>query len=149
MELHFLTRKNVPHKKFGFTLLELLIVIAIIGILVSAGVASYSQAQKKSRDSRRKSDLKAIQSAFEQYYAESPTQSYPVGCSVDATFLPGGIPKDPKTGDAYNDNGAYGSGTCTAAGYCFCVTLESGVGNSNGSCSYTAGTSHFCVSQLQ
>jgi prepilin-type N-terminal cleavage/methylation domain-containing protein len=144
MELHFLTRKNVPQKKHGFTLLELLIVIAIIGILVSAGVASYSQAQKKSRDSRRKSDLKAIQSAFEQFYAESPTQSYPAPCTVDTTFLPGGIPVDPKTAVAY-------PGSCVdTAHYCFCTILESGAANSDSGCNYMAGTkTHYCVSQLQ
>ncbi len=52
----------------GFTLIELLLVISIIGILAAISFASFTQAQTKARDSKRKSDLKAIQQALEQYY---------------------------------------------------------------------------------
>jgi len=65
-------------RKLGFTLLELLVVIGIIGVLVSLGVSSYSTAQKKARDSRRKSDLKTIQACMEQYYAYTDNFKYPV-----------------------------------------------------------------------
>ena len=58
-------------KKLGFTLLELLVVIGIIAVLVSLGASSYSTAQKKARDSKRKGDLRAIQSCMEQYYSDS------------------------------------------------------------------------------
>lgn len=54
----------------GFTLIELLIVIAIIAILISIGLASYSRAQAQARDGQRKSDLRNIQGALEQYYAD-------------------------------------------------------------------------------
>lgn len=55
--------------KKGFTLLEMLIVIGIIAILVALGASSYSTAQRKARDSKRKSDLKMVQNAYEQYYS--------------------------------------------------------------------------------
>ena len=58
----------------GFTLLEVLVVVAIIGILISIGTAAYTSAQKKSRDSRRQGDLRSIQNAFEQYYAYEQNQ---------------------------------------------------------------------------
>ncbi|QQG43265.1 MAG: prepilin-type N-terminal cleavage/methylation domain-containing protein [Candidatus Daviesbacteria bacterium] len=54
----------------GFTLIELLVVISIIGILSSIGIVSYSTILKNSRDARRQSDIKAIQSALEQYRAD-------------------------------------------------------------------------------
>jgi len=134
--------KLFQRKENGFTLLELLIVIAIVGILVSIGVVSYSQAQKKSRDSRRTSDVKAIQSAWEQYYADNAGQ-YPATCTVSATYLPAGLPTDPKTGDAY-------SVSCSDTTYCFCGEMEGGTGNADGTCSYSAATkTHFCVSNLQ
>lgn len=66
-------------KNKGFTLLELLVVIGIIGILVSLMTVSYSSAQRSARDSRRKQDLTSIQNAMEQYYAQNGYK-YP-GCS--------------------------------------------------------------------
>lgn len=60
----------------GFTLLEMLVVIGIVSILVSLGIASYSTAQKKARDARRKSDLVSMQKVLEQCYAVS-NYAYP------------------------------------------------------------------------
>jgi prepilin-type N-terminal cleavage/methylation domain-containing protein len=134
------------HTKKAFTLLELLIVIAIIGILVSIGVASYAQAQKKARDSRRTSDMKAVQAAFEQYYADN-NGNYPLACATpNATYLPAGLPTDPKTSSPYVNT----SSGCTAGtAYCFCALLESGGGNAtDNTCSYGTGA-YFCVSNLQ
>ncbi|MDO8715896.1 MAG: prepilin-type N-terminal cleavage/methylation domain-containing protein [Dehalococcoidales bacterium] len=59
--------------KRGFTLIELLIVITIIAILVGAGTVSWTNAQIKGRDSRRKVDLKAVQQALELYYQTNGT----------------------------------------------------------------------------
>jgi type IV pilus assembly protein PilA len=145
MEHHFLNRKKrLPANWQGFSLLELLIVIAIIGILVSVGVASYSQAQKKTRDSRRTSDMKAIQAAWEQYYSDN-NGSYPASCTITAAYMPAGVPSDPKTSVSY----ATGA-TCTATTYCFCASIESGNGNSGAACDYSAVTkSFFCVNNLQ
>lgn len=96
----------------AFTLLEILVVIGIIAILVSLGAVSYSTAQKKSRDAKRKSDLKAIQNALEQYYSicgyvyptpdtgnKVPTS---IGCASPSTTFMSLVPTDPKTGVAYD-----------------------------------------------
>jgi type II secretion system protein G len=57
----------------GFTLLELLVVLAIIGILTAIGVAAFSAAQLRARDAQRKSDLKTIASALERYRSKNGT----------------------------------------------------------------------------
>ncbi len=52
----------------GFTLMELLVVMAILGILITVGLTSYKSVQMKSRDARRKSDMRQIASALELYF---------------------------------------------------------------------------------
>jgi len=56
-------------QKLGFTLIELLVVISIIGILASLTLASYSGAQKQTRDTQRRSDLNQYRNALENYAA--------------------------------------------------------------------------------
>src|SRR3989344_2339400 len=67
------------NKRKGFTLIELLVVITIIAILIAAGAVSYTNAQRKGRDARRKSDLKAIQQGLDQYFSQNG--KYPAGSS--------------------------------------------------------------------
>ena len=58
------------NKKNGFTLVELLIVIAIIGIVTMIASSSFASAQKKSRDASRKASLKSLSDALNMYYAD-------------------------------------------------------------------------------
>jgi prepilin-type N-terminal cleavage/methylation domain-containing protein len=65
----------------GFTLIELLVVIGIIGTLSTLAVFGLNSARSKSRDSRRVTDVKQIQTALELYYADRngyPTTSGPI-----------------------------------------------------------------------
>ena len=58
--------KNNQELKKGFTLLELLIVIAIIGLLASVIIVSFPGAIKSVRDGIRKQDLDTIRKGLEQ-----------------------------------------------------------------------------------
>lgn len=80
------------NRKFldGFTLVELLVVIAVLGILVTIGLTSFTSAQARGRDTKRKSDLKQISNALEIYYNDYGT--YPGGA---AGGLIEGCPYDP------------------------------------------------------
>ena len=60
----------------GFTIIELLTVIAIIGILAGIGLINLNKARAKGRDAKRKSDIHVIQNALEQYYAKF--RRYPI-----------------------------------------------------------------------
>ncbi|MEX0888035.1 MAG: hypothetical protein WDZ67_01515, partial [Patescibacteria group bacterium] len=50
---------------------ELLVVITIIGLLASVGLASYTRAQARARDAKRQSDLTSLRSSLEIFYAEN------------------------------------------------------------------------------
>src|SRR5690606_30387203 len=62
-------------KQKGFTIVELLIVIVIIGILATLVIVTFSGIQQRARDTQRQTDINAIQSSVEAYYAQ--TGSYP------------------------------------------------------------------------
>ena len=58
----------MKNNKQGFTLIELLVVIAIIGLLSTLSIVALNSARARSRDARRVSDIKQIQTALEMYY---------------------------------------------------------------------------------
>lgn len=75
--MRYLSSKNTH----GFSLMEILVVIAIVGILTSILVVNYNQARQSSRDKIRQSDLKALQLAIELYRSQNGT--YPAqGCGT-------------------------------------------------------------------
>jgi prepilin-type N-terminal cleavage/methylation domain-containing protein len=61
------TRRNRPNE-LGFTLIELMIVIAIIGILIGAAVIGFKAAQKAGNEAATLQDLKTIAAIEIQYY---------------------------------------------------------------------------------
>ena len=131
---------------FGFTLLELLVVIGIIGIIMALATVAYSTTQKSGRNSRRKQDLVAIQNALEQYYAAN-SFAYPVtNCSLASTNMKSSWPVDPGDSSPY-----LGVSACTATSYCICAVMEGTalVGKSAANCDSSGEKTHYCVSQLQ
>jgi len=62
-------------KEKGFTLVELLIVIAIIGILAAIAIPQFAKYRAKAYNSAALSDLKNARTAVEAYYADN--QQYP------------------------------------------------------------------------
>ncbi|OGY97671.1 MAG: hypothetical protein A2855_00345 [Candidatus Liptonbacteria bacterium RIFCSPHIGHO2_01_FULL_57_28] len=59
--------KKINSRK-GFTLIEMLIVIAIIGILASIVLVGLGPIQRRGRDARRQADLGQVRNALELYY---------------------------------------------------------------------------------
>lgn len=53
--------------KRGFTIIELLVVVAIIGILTGVVLVAISDSRQRARDARRKTELKSIENAIELY----------------------------------------------------------------------------------
>ncbi|NPC74499.1 prepilin-type N-terminal cleavage/methylation domain-containing protein [Corallococcus exiguus] len=57
-------------KKGGFTLIELMIVVAIIGILAAIAIPNFMRFQAKSKQSEAKTNLKALYTAQKAYFGE-------------------------------------------------------------------------------
>lgn len=123
-------------KNLGFTLVELLVVISVIGILASIVLVSFTGSQKQARDTQRRSDLKQYQLALEAFankggglYPQRPTTS-----SADTTLCSDlGLttcPSDPReTKDAtfdykYQSDGAIDDGTAAATKYVLWGKIE-------------------------
>lgn len=66
---------SLKRKQSGFTIVELLIVIVVIGILAALVVTTFSGIQKKARDTERETDIKAIHGQLEAAFAED--NAYP------------------------------------------------------------------------
>ncbi len=64
---------TVPKKSSGFTIIELLVVVALIGLIASVVIVTIDQARAKARDTKRKADLAQIQVALELYRNEHGT----------------------------------------------------------------------------
>lgn len=104
---------SVMKKLFGFTLIELLVSISIIGILVTIALSAYSTINKKTHDTKRKSDIEQVRSALEMYRSEN--KFYPTGgcagasctnvavstLSTDLLSYMTTIPSDPKSSQSY------------------------------------------------
>ncbi len=80
----------------GFTLIELIVVISILAILAGALIPRVTSHMAETRDARRLSDIKGVQSAVEQFYIDK--QRYPASkanasyggwdVSNDGDFIP-------------------------------------------------------------
>lgn len=91
---------NYLYKKDnGFTLVELLIVLAILAMLATIGFGQYSTSQTKARDAQRKADVGNIARALEMYYND-----FGVFPEDDG----GGLISVDKDGDGTNDDLEWG-----------------------------------------
>ena len=88
----------------GFTLVELLIVIVILGILAAIVIARFAGATKESKESNLKGNLRTIRSSLETFKANSKSNSYPpnlddlwkgTAADVDSKTFLERIPIDP------------------------------------------------------
>ena len=110
----------------GFTLIEVLIVVSIIGLLASMVLVGLGGFRSRGRDTRRVSDLKSLQNGLELYYARN--NSYP---NTLADLLTAGIgitklPTDPGTGGDY----LYSYRTADKQGYVLAAKLDASAGDS-------------------
>jgi len=72
----------------GFTLLEMTMVMAIMGILATAAIGAYLASQQKGRDAQRKSDLSQMQRAVEAYISDHGLYPAAIGSRIAGCGAP-------------------------------------------------------------
>lgn len=110
-------RNNILQK--AFTIIELIITMAILGGLISIAVVKYPASVQRARDAQRQNDLKSYQNALELYAMKHqglyPTSGYmplPTLCpalNVDNEFCK----SDPKDGEYYYESNSSGTSYTT------------------------------------
>jgi general secretion pathway protein G len=133
--------------KTGFTLIEVMVVVAIIGVLLALSAAGLQGARASSRDAQRKSQLEDIRSALEIY--RSDCGSYPAAsgahglafgtgtlvgtgvgnCSSSNVYM-SAIPQDPQSVSKGLSYEYVTSGSNTS--YSLCAITEHGSASSTG-----------------
>ena len=94
---------KLTHKRRGgFTLIELMIVVAIIGILAAIAIPNFVRFQLRSKSSEGKTNLAGIRTAQESYFAE-------YGNYVPAATSPAMLAVPPSSKQAFADVGAAGA----------------------------------------
>lgn len=128
---------QIKYKVFGFTLVELLVVVGLLGILLTVGLTSYAASLKNARDARRKTDLESIKQALELYRSDNSPAGYPDGDDITETSLKTVLtspvpyfnqttfPKDPQSAQGK----AYYYARTSEYTYNLCTFLENASGN--------------------
>lgn len=160
--------KNISDQK-GFTLIELMVVIAIVAVLSTIGAVVYTGTQKVSRDAKRIGDVKEIQKALEQYYAINNDyvplslqdgNSSVNGISALNSYFQNNVPPSEPNMAAVNYEYKYyacgGPSPTKVTSYIVCAKLESPSGKANmdsapvngcGNLS-SSGTTYYCLKAL-
>lgn len=131
--------------KRSFTLIELLVVIAVLAGLMALLVPNFMQVRIKSRDMRRKSDLRSIQKALELYKLNQvmPTLPvYPAMLSFNGTLSDNNgiymqvVPQDPL---GVSRTYYYVRAASDSLKYTLCACLENKNDSDGGACTTSGG----------
>ena len=88
--------KTVPRNEAGFTLIELVIVIVILGILSAVAIPKYEDMREQARTATLKGQLGSIRSAISIQYGRNALNgaaTFPV--LNGSVFADGSVPKEP------------------------------------------------------
>ena len=111
---------TLTRKQEGFTIVELLIVIIVIGILAGLVIATFTGIQQKARNTERQTDIKTLHGQVEAYFAQNG--KYPTLANLNDTAwratnmkgLDADALKDPR-GSAQTLSGTAGADTYSYA----------------------------------
>ena len=110
--------KSLKNARRGFTLIEIMIVVLIIGILLAIAVPNFVKAREGSRQKACVGNLKQIDAAKEQYMMDNKTSTAPAALAtlVGASGYIKSTPACP-SGGTYAVAAAGADPTCTISGH--------------------------------
>lgn len=93
-------RKQNKKGEEGFTLIELIVVIAILGFLLAIAIPRYNTSRARAAVNASAANLKNLANAVELYATENNMASYPDASldSLVAAYMPSGVPESPGGG---------------------------------------------------
>ena len=91
-----MTNRTRGSRGSGFTLLELIIVVAIVGILATMAMPALKNVPRKAAESVLKSDLRTFRDVIDQFHADKGHYPPTLEALVDEGYLRS-IPMDPIT----------------------------------------------------
>ena len=114
--------------KDGFTLIELVVVMAIVATLTAMASFNFNQARVRARDVQRKSELRQLQNALELFKNDQYPQRYPnagegLNILVTAGYM-AKLPVDPRVKALAGSWLDYGYGWVDALRYTLTTCLE-------------------------
>lgn len=114
--------KNMPKlvkkkSSSGFSLVELLVAVAVVAILSVIGFVVFTDVTKRAKDAKRKADIDAISKAYEIRYNPETAGYLPL---VNQFFSSGSLPKDPDS----SRGGYFNWLASDYSGFRVCAALE-------------------------
>lgn len=102
----------------GFTLVEIMIAVGIIGLLASIGIPNFTKAREATRRSTCTNNLRQIDSAKQQWAIvnNKATLATPTSAEV-GEYMRGGFPSCPADDGAYTINNGITDPTCNITGH--------------------------------
>ncbi|HHY95977.1 MAG TPA: prepilin-type N-terminal cleavage/methylation domain-containing protein [Firmicutes bacterium] len=97
-------------KEEGFTLVELMVVIIILGALVAIAVPMYTGSKKDAVEKACQANLRTLEGAIAQYRAVNG--AYPVNLAALVPDFIKAVPKCPENQDSYGYDNTNGKVTC-------------------------------------